>query len=172
VKRGLLICRTFELLALSVWVGGLIVIIAAVIPAVFNSFGMEPGGRFLTSVFDGYNHLVVGAIVMLLGAIGFRIHAEGERIASTPGPPRPELMLLGLMVIIAILIIGLLGPKSVTLQELAFATKGEAERKEAYSAFFRIHSIVRGLYLVNLGLGIALLVVKVKVWGEPRREPA
>ncbi|MBI5855149.1 MAG: hypothetical protein HZB35_07975 [Nitrospirae bacterium] len=172
MKRGLLICRIFELLALSVWVGGLIVIIAAVIPAVFNSFGMEPGGRFLTNVFDGYNQLVVGAIVMLLGAIGFRIHAKGELIASTPGPLRTELILLGLMVIIAILIIGLLGPKSVTLQELAFATKGEAERKEAYSAFFRIHSIVRGLYLVNLGLGIALLVVKVKAWGEPRRDPA
>lgn len=171
MTRGLLICRTIELLALSVWLGGLIVIIAAVIPAVFNSFGMEPGGRFLTSVFDGYNHLVVGAIVMLLGTIGFRIHARGELIASPPGLLRTELILLGLMVIMAMLIIGLLGPKSVTLQELAFATKGEAERKEAYNAFFRIHSIVRGLYLVNLGLGMALLVVKVKAWGEPRREP-
>ena len=172
MTRGLLICRTIELLALSVWLGGLIVIIAAVIPAVFNSFGMEPGGRFLASVFDGYNHLVVGAMVMLLGTIGFRIYARGELVEFTRGPLRAELILLGLMVIATILIIGLLGPKSVTLQALAFATKGEAERKEAFNAFFRIHSIVRGLYLVNLGLGMALLVVKVKAWGEPRRDPA
>ncbi len=172
MKRGLLICHTCEWLALSVWVGGLLVIIGAVIPAVFNSFGMEPGGRFLTAVFDGYNRLVVAAAVTLLCGLGFRIFAAGESLTSSMGSARTELILLGLMLIMAILIIGVLGPRSVKLQELAFATKGEAERKEAYAAFFRVHSIVRGLYLVNLGVGIALMVVKLKSWLASVKEPA
>lgn len=167
MKRGLLICHMCEVLALSVWVGGLLVIIGAVIPAVFNSFGMEPGGRFLTSVFDGYNRLVVAAAVLILGALAVRIFALGESVAGEGSVVRTELIVLGLMLVIAIAIIGWLGPKSVQLQELAFATKGEAERKEAYQAFFRVHSIVRGLYLMNLGLGIALMIVKIKAWGTP-----
>ncbi len=164
MKRGLLICHTCELLALAVWVGGLLVIIGAVIPAVFNSFGMEPGGRFLTSVFDGYNRLVVVAAVMILGALAVRLFALGESVTGAASVVRTELIVLGLMLVMAIAIIGWLGPKSVQLQELAFAAKGEAERKDAYQAFFRVHSIVRGLYLVNLGLGIALMIVKVKAW--------
>ncbi len=167
MKRGLLICHVCEWLALSLWVGGLLVIIGAVIPAVFNSFGMEPGGRFLTSVFDGYNRLVVAAAVMILGALAVRIFALGESVTGAASVVRTELILLGLMLVMTIAIIGWLGPKSVRLQELAFATKGEAERKEAYQAFFRVHSIVRGLYLVNLGLGIALMIVKIKAWCTP-----
>lgn len=172
MKRGGLICQTCEWLALSVWVGGLIVIIGAVIPAVFNSFGMEPGGRFLTSVFDGYNRLVAAAAVMLLCALGFRIFVQGESLAAEPSAVRTELILLGIMLVVAIAIIGVLGPKSVKLQELAFAAKGEAERKEAYTTFFRVHSIVRGLYLVNLGLGIALMIVKINAWCASRKELA
>ena len=38
-----------EMCALMIWVGGLLMIVAIVIPAVFNSFGMEPAGRFFTS---------------------------------------------------------------------------------------------------------------------------
>jgi hypothetical protein len=157
-----LICRTCEWLALSVWVGGLIVIIAAVIPAVFNSFGMEPGGRFLTSLFDGYNRVVAAAAVTMLCALGLRTFVLGESVSAGSSPIRTELILLGLMTVTAIVIIGVFGPQSVKLQEIAFATKGEAERKEAYAAFFRLHSIVRGLYLVNLGFGVALMIVKLK----------
>jgi hypothetical protein len=34
----------------------------------------------------------------------------------------------------------------------------------AYDAFFRTHTAVRGLYLLNVGLGIALIAVKVRAW--------
>jgi hypothetical protein len=64
------------------------------------------------------------------------------------------------MIAMAALIILVLGPMSVTLQEQAFAAQGEAAKKEAYDAFFRTHMIVRALYVVNLGFGIALLAVK------------
>jgi uncharacterized membrane protein len=162
-RKGLIACHTFEWAALAVWVGGLAVIIGSVIPAVFNSFGMEPGGRFLTKVFDGYNRLTVGAIVILVAAAGWRIWStRGSSGAATV--TRPELVLLSTMILVAALIILWLGPWSVTLQEQAFAAQGEAAKKAAYGAFFRTHTLVRGLYLANLVLGIALMVVKVKRW--------
>ena len=55
----------FELCALILWVGGLVVIIALVIPALFNSFGMEPAGRFLRRVFDGFGLMNVWILIVL-----------------------------------------------------------------------------------------------------------
>ncbi|TAJ30883.1 MAG: DUF4149 domain-containing protein [Nitrospirae bacterium] len=160
--RCLTFCHTLELVALAVWVGGLLVIIGAVIPAVFNSFGMEPGGRFLTRVFEGYNRLTGGAIVLLVGTSAWRVWngAQGNLGGSLT---KPELAFLSAMIVIASLITLVLGPWSVTLQEQAFAAQGDA-KKTAYEAFFRIHTMVRGLYVLNLGLGIALLAVKVRDW--------
>ncbi len=166
-QRGLIVCHTLELVALAVWVGGLVVIIGAVIPAVFNSFGMEPGGRFLTRVFDGYNRLTLAAIVVLAGATGWRVRQSrkgGDSTQAGSRMSRTEGMLLSLMIAVAALIILVLGPMSVTLQEQAFAAQGEAAKKAAYDAFFRTHMIVRALYVVNLGVGIALLAVKAKQW--------
>lgn len=159
---GLILCQTVELLALAVWVGGLIVIIAAVIPAVFNSFGMEPGGRFLTRLFSGYNRLVGVAAGLLAACLAVRWRlalADGG-----PAIPRPELWLLAVMAALAGTIAFWLGPASVELQEQAFRAQDEAAKKAAYDAFFRTHHVVRGLYVVNLLLGVAVLAVKVKAW--------
>ena len=159
-----MICATLDMLALAVWTGGLIVIIAAVIPAVFNSLGMEAGGRFLTRSFDGYNRLVLVAMAMMGGTIAARAWWAQEGGWPEAAPGRAETLLFGLMVLVAVLIIAVLGPQSAVLQEAAFATRDEAARKTAYDAFFRVHMIVRALYLVNLGLGVVLMVVKLKSW--------
>lgn len=161
-SKRLLVCAAIECLALAVWVGGLIVIIGAVIPAVFNTFGMEPGGRFLTRVFDGYNRLVLVAMAAMGGTIAVRgwMLQPGEHTGVMPG--RAEAILFGTMVLVASLIIFVLGPQSVTLQEEAFATRDELARKAAFDAFFRTHMVVRALYIVNLLLGIGLLAVKLK----------
>jgi uncharacterized membrane protein len=163
-STSLLVCAVVECLALTVWVGGLLVIIASVIPAVFNSLGMEPGGRLLTRVFDGYNKMVLVAMAAMGGAIAVRAWGvqAGKPWFAMPG--RAEAALFGTMVLVAMLIIAILGPQSVALQEAAFAAKDETARKTAYDAFFRVHMIVRGLYLVNLGLGIVLMTVKLKSW--------
>ena len=151
-------CATGEFLCLAVWIGGLVVIIGSVIPAVFNSFGMEPGGRFLTRVFDGYNQIVTVSILVLLGATTLR-----SRLAGALAPvSRTEMIVMSAMIGIAALIILVLGPQSVALQEEAFAVKDETAHKAAYDAFFTVHRIVRGLYVLNLGLGLALMVVKLK----------
>ena len=59
-----------EMCALTLWVGGLVVIIAIIIPAVFNSVGMEPAGRFLRRVFDGYGYMNLG-ILLVLSLVAF-----------------------------------------------------------------------------------------------------
>jgi uncharacterized membrane protein len=158
----MLVCAVIDCLALSVWVGGLIVIIAAVIPAVFNAFAMEPGGRFLRRVFDGYNKSVLVAMAAMAGSVAVR--AWGLRAEDSPRamPGRAEAVLFGTMVLVASLIIFVLGPQTISLQEAAFGTKDEIARKAAYDDFFRLHMIVRGLYILNLVLGIWLLTVKLK----------
>jgi uncharacterized membrane protein len=161
-RRGLVACGTLELIALAVWIGGLIVIIGAVIPAVFNAVGMEPGGRLLTRIFDGYNRLTAVAIVILMAAGVWRIRL-GLRDPEA-GLRRFEVGLLTLMIVIAALIALWLGPASVTLQEQAFTAQDEAAKKAAYDSFFRTHTLVRRLYLLNLALGCVLLTVKVNGW--------
>ena len=161
-SKRLLVCAVIECLALAVWIGGLVVIIGAVIPAVFNSFGMEPGGRFLTRVFDGYNRMVLVAMAAMGGTIAIRAWGQQAGGPSNTLSGRTETILLGTMVLVASLIIFVLGPQSVALQEEAFGTKEESAQKVAYDAFFQIHRIVRGLYIVNLGLGIGLLTLKLK----------
>ena len=164
VKRGVLGCYTCELIALAIWIGGLLVIIGSVIPAVFNSFGMEQGGRFLTRVFDGYNRLVIAAIVILLvtGGVRLWINSRYPRAGACVSPS--EVILLGVMIASAATIIGVLGPITVKLQEEAFAIKEEIAKKAAYAAFFKTHMTVRGLYIANLMLGIVLMTVKLKSW--------
>ena len=163
-RRGLLTCYAVELVALAVWTGGLVVIVATVIPAVFNSLEMEVGGRFLTRVFDGYNRATLGAILVLVASSVVREWgARGGRMSGGQ-LTRMEALLLTTMIVIGTLIMLVLGPQSVALQEEAFAAKDDGARKLAYAAFFRIHTVVRGLYLLNLGLGIALIAVKVRAW--------
>ncbi len=164
--RLLVLWTVLEVLALALWVGGLVVIIGAVIPAVFN-VGMETGGRLLARVFDGYNRLVLGAIVVLVSAMLWRLWADRQRPAPQAGVSRAEIILMALMIGIVAVITLWLGPDSVALQERAFGAQGEAAKKVAYEAFFRSHSVVRGLYITNLALGIGLLGVKVRQWIAP-----
>jgi hypothetical protein len=68
------------------------------------------------------------------------------------------------MALIAVLIIAVLGPHAVELQEKAFAAKEEDLRKAAYAAFFKSHMVVRALYVLNFFLGVGLLLTKLKRW--------
>jgi len=149
-----------ETLALAVWVGGLASIIAAVIPAVFTTIGMETGGRMLTRTFQGYDRLVLVSAGLIVAGTLVRVLLSGpwrEQIGMT------ELVLLVTMVVVAMTLTFWLTPETTRLQELAFSAKEEAKRA-AYDEFFVYHRVARALYILNLGLGIALLCVKVKKW--------
>ena len=151
-----------EILALTLWIGGLLMIIAAVIPAVFNSFGMEPAGRFLRRVFDGYSQITFWILIFLIGmgAVRFWQTQKGTELLFPLIPL--EAIILGSMGCITILIVWVLGPQTVVLQELAFEATTELEKKSAYDDFFRLHMIVRALHLANLGLAIGLLIFKLR----------
>jgi len=153
------ICHCLEVLALAVWVGGLVSIIAAVIPAVFTTIPMETGGRMLTRTFQGYDRVVlIAAGVAVAGMLVRGVAANRFRIT--------EWVLMGMMVIIAAVLTFALNPEVVRLQEIAFLAN-EAEAKQvAYEGFFAYHRVARALYLANLGLGITVLCLKVTRWTQ------
>ena len=156
---GTVCLLSLEFLALGVWIGGLIVLVGAVIPAVFNTWGgQESGGFFLTRAFEGYNRLVVVALILLLGAMGYR-QWRGEAAATVS---RSEWILLSAMGGIAGVIILVLHPQAAALQAEAFDLKDEQAKKAAFEAFFRFHKPIRSLYVVNMVLGIWLIVLKAK----------
>jgi uncharacterized membrane protein len=158
VRWGLLIALLSEWMALAVWIGGLIVLVASVLPAVFNTFGgQDSGGLFLTRAFEGYNRLVLGAIVVLAGAMGWR----SWQAPSVYAVSREEALLFAVMVLIAGMIIFYLHPLAAARQAEAFALKAGEGRKEALEAFFQLHMPVRTLYMVNLCLGLILSAVRI-----------
>ena len=151
-----------EMCALTIWVGGLLTIIAVVIPAVFNSFGMEPAGRFLRRVFDGYGYVNVGmlSILSLVAFLRYRFfeHDPTHVFFVTPG----EWWLLGGMLVVTVGILGIFGPQAVFLQEEAFEAISKEQKELAYAQFFRLHMIVRALHLVNVGLAFSLFILKLR----------
>jgi len=151
-----------EVCALTLWVGGLIVIIAVVIPAVFNSFGMEPGGRFLRRVFDGYGYLNLGILCVLSLVAFLRFRSYGKDPSHIFSITAGEWWLLGGMVVVTIGILGILGPQAVALQEQAFEAISQEEKELAYKQFFRLHMIVRALHMVNVGLAFSLFILKLR----------
>ena len=158
-RWGMVVCVTLEFLALGVWVGGLLVLIGAVIPAVFNTFGgQDAGGLFLTRTFEGYNRFVLGALTILSAATWYRWW-NGDPAVRVD---RSETLVLMLMILVAGIIIVVLHPYAASLQAQAFAAKDEVARKAALEEFFRIHMPVRSLYIVNLFLGLVLLGIKAK----------
>ncbi|MEK6785132.1 MAG: DUF4149 domain-containing protein [Nitrospirota bacterium] len=155
---GMVGCLALEWVALAVWVGGMIVLSGAVIPAVFNTFGgQDSGGMLLTRAFDGYHRFVIGACVILSAAVWYRWWSGNPIVAVGRG----EVIVLASMVLIAGLIMMVLHPNAVALQAQAFATKDETAKKAALEALFRVLMPTRSLYMVNLVLGIVLVVIKV-----------
>ncbi|MDF0652907.1 MAG: DUF4149 domain-containing protein [Nitrospira sp.] len=157
-RWGMVGCLTLEWVALAVWIGGMVVLSGAVIPAVFNTFGgQDSGGMFLTRAFEGYHRLVIGAGAILCATVCYR-RWSGDPILDVG---RSEMVVLALMVAIAGLIIVVLHPNAAALQAQAFATKDEAVKKEALEALFRVLMPIRSLYMLNLLLGLVLIGIKV-----------
>ena len=166
MKKLVVVCQCVEVIALAVWVGGLVSIIAAVIPAVFGTIGMEAGGRMLTRTFQGYDRLTQFSAGLLLLAMVVRTWGAGVWSPSANWKEQAgmtELVLLMTMVAIAAALTFWLTPETARLQGIAFSATEEAKRT-AYDAFFAYHRVARALYVINLGLGITLLCVKVRKW--------
>lgn len=152
----------FELCALILWVGGLVVIIALVIPAVFNSFGMEPAGRFLRRVFDGFGLMNVWILILLSVVAVIRSRTFGHNPSEMFAVSFVEWWLLAGMALMTFSILVVLSPQAITLQEEAFEAVSKEDKDTAYAKFFRLHMVVRACHLVNFGLAASLLIVKVR----------
>jgi cytochrome bd-type quinol oxidase subunit 2 len=150
-----------ETLALAVWVGGLVSIVAAVIPAVFSTIGMETGGRMLTRMFQGYDRLALVSAGLIVAGTLVRLYGHTGNWREQIG--MSELVLLTTMVAVATVLTCWLTPETARLQGIAFGAKDDAKHI-AYDNFFTYHRVARALYIINLGLGITLLCVKVKKW--------
>ena len=157
-------CSLLELLGLMTWIGGLAVLLTAVIPAVFNTLGMETGGRLLRRVFDGYNAMTSGIVILFVSTALFRHWQRRRAPDGIPPLTRLEVGLLASLAFVTFLIVVVLGPKAVALQEAAFAATTPDTKKTAYEAFFDVHMIIRALHLVNGGLVVSLLAVKFRQW--------
>jgi hypothetical protein len=122
---------------------------------------MEVGGRLVTRVFDHYNEAVGVCIGVLILAALVRLWRARQ---GMPGlrPARRELGVLSVMIAVAAAITLVFGPRTVELQEKAFASESGPGRQAAYDDFFRSHQIVRGLYMINLALGIGLLGLRAR----------
>ncbi len=162
-------CSLLELLGLMMWIGSLTALLTMVIPAVFNTLGMETGGRFLRRVFDGYNAVTVGVVAVLIGTASFRYWQHRQAPQETLPVKRSEVGLLMALTFVTVVIVAVLGPKAVALQEIAFDADSPEAKKAALEAFFRMHMIVRALHLVNAGLAVSLLVVKFQHWFRNQR---
>jgi len=152
-------CLTLEWLALGVSVGGGLVLIGAVIPAVFNTFGgQDLGGLFLTRTFEGYHRFVIGALAIMYAASWYRWWSGNPAVGVGWG----EIMVLAEMGAIAGIIIVWLHPSAAALQSQAFAAQEEAAKKAAFEALFRMLKPIRWIYMVDLVLGILLIGIKTK----------
>ncbi len=152
-------CLALEWVALAIWVGGMIVLSGAVIPAVFNTFGgQDSGGMFLTRAFEAYYRFVIGSGIVLCATLWYR-RWSGDLIMEVG---RSEMIVLAAMIIIAGLIIVVLHPQAAVLQAHAFATKDDAAKKTALEELFRILFPIRALSMLNLFLGIMLIGIKAK----------
>ncbi|HEX6726142.1 MAG TPA: DUF4149 domain-containing protein [Nitrospira sp.] len=152
-------CLTLEWVALAVWVGGMVVLSGAVIPAVFNTFGgQDSGGMFLTRAFEGYHRFVMGAAAILCATLWYRWWS-GDPIVEVG---RSEMIVLAAMVMSAGFIMAVLHPNAAALQVQAFATKDETTRKAALEGLFRVLLPIRVLYMLNLLLGVVLIGIKAK----------
>lgn len=157
-------CSLLELLGLVIWIGSLVFILTAVLPATFNSFGIEAGGRFLRRVFDHYNSLTSGIVIFLIGSTWFRLWKNRNPLPRISPPTRIEVTLLVGLSLVTTLIVLVVEPKAIQLQEAAFLAGGEIATKNAYEDFFKTHMIARALHLINGGLAISLLVTKFRQW--------
>jgi len=152
-------CLTLEWLALGVWVGGGLVLIGAVIPAVFNTFGgQDSGGLFLTKAFEGYHRFMIGALAVMGAALWYRWWSEYPGVTVGPG----EIIVLAGMAVITGMIIMWLHPSAAALQAQAFASHEEAAKKAAFEALFRMLKPIRWIYMVDLVLGMLLIGIKAK----------
>jgi hypothetical protein len=79
------VTSTVAIVALTVWIGGLLTLGAIVAPIVFSSVPFQTAADTMTVVFSRFDKLAMGAAAVVLGTEALRAHIEQREGAMTKG---------------------------------------------------------------------------------------
>lgn len=155
-----------EITGLAIWIGGMLTLGALVAPTVFNTVEpFEAAGEVMTLIFRKFNGGLVYVCIFLAG-IGYV-----GKCFLTPKTGRPrwiEGCFLAVMMVSAIYIGAILGPR---IQELREIKNADASNSLAQTAFDRGHRLSERLFSLNLLLGLGVLFVNARESLILRKEP-
>ena len=166
------LCYWLELMGLTVWIGGMLLLGAVVAPTVFNTVKpIEMAGEAMSLVFRKFNGGLVYLCIALvvLGYLGklFLSQKRGRSLRIEGG-------LLTVMVLLGLYIGVILGPRMEDLRQIRITNPSNST---AIIEFDRDHRISVTSFSVNLFLGLAVLFINAKesvmtnVEGAGRRRP-
>lgn len=138
-------------LALSLWVGGMVLFTFIVTPAVFRSFGRDDAGRIVGALFEGY-------FVYLLALSGaalalFFLLRPDHAAAKT----RLCLALLTAALLVNTYVTFKLHPEVVAVKQQVSSFEQEPPGSPARKTFARLHALSAALNLAVLLDGAVLL---------------
>jgi hypothetical protein len=79
------VTSTVALVALTVWIGGLLTLGAIVAPIVFSAVPFQTAADTMTVVFSRFDKVAMGAAAVVLGTEAMRAHVEQREAGMTTG---------------------------------------------------------------------------------------
>lgn len=149
--------RWLELLGLTIWIGGMVVLGSLVAPTVFNTVKpIEMAGEAMSLVFRKFNGGLVYVCINMV-ALGFfgKSFLDQNRSRSR----WIEGGLIAVMILISLYIGAILGPR---MEELRHIRITDPSNSAAIIEFDRDHRISVTSFTINLLLGVAVLFINAK----------
>jgi uncharacterized membrane protein len=149
--------RWIELLGLTIWIGGMMILGAVVAPTVFNTVKpIEMAGAAMSLVFRKFNGglVYVCIVLVVLGFLG-KLFLD-QRLGRSRWI---EAGLLAAMILVSLYIGAILGPRMEVLRHIRIT---DASNSAAIVEFDRDHRISVSLFSVNLILGLAVLFINAR----------
>jgi uncharacterized membrane protein len=143
--------RYLLLLALVVWIGGIIFFSFIASPSIFKVLPREQAGQVVGDIFQKYHLLgYISCLVSLGCLVGLK------QMGTVPGVGS-AMMLLILMGGIQVTMGTVIGPQVTQARDVARATAPGPEQERLEKKFRGMHAISMVLNLVLLALGLLLL---------------
>jgi hypothetical protein len=157
--------RYVALVALAVWVGGLVALGAVTAPELFNVLqgrdpagGRELAGELFGGIFDRFQH-----VAWMLGAL--LLVSLGTRAALGP---RPRRFAVRMWTVLAMLLVSIATSLFITprIDAIRLETSGTvaalAEDDPRKGTFGRLHALSNGLMLLTVLAGVGLIWVEMR----------
>lgn len=140
-----------ELLGLSVWIGGMIILGGLVAPAVFGQLPVQgAGGELMSTLFTRFNSLVAG---ICLGLIGIGFVGKVLLIRSRKWHRVMEGTALAILLGSAVYLGGILTPEMEQIRQTRIQNPDQPQLSEQFDAH---HRTSERLFVINLFLGLGV----------------